>query len=89
MKQYRIEYDPHVIKKLNKLDVPVRNRILTWIDKNLVGCENPRQLGKALHGEWNGYWRYRVGDYRIIAKIEDDKIIIFVVKIDKRGEVYD
>lgn len=82
MKQYRIEYDPHVIKKLNKLDVPVRNRILTWVDKNLVGCENPRRLGKALSGEWEGYWRYRVGDYRIIAKIEDDKVIIFVVKDD-------
>ena len=41
-----------------------------------------------LHGEWHGFWRYRVGDYRIIAKIEDDKIIIFVVKIDKRGEIY-
>ena len=89
MKQYRIEYDPHVIKKLNKLDVPVRNRILTWIDKNLVDCENPRRVGKALQGDWDGHWRYRVGDYRIIAKIEDDKVIIFVVKIDKRGEVYD
>ena len=38
--------------------------------------------------DWDGHWRYRVGDYRIIAKIEDDKVIIFVVKIDKRGEVY-
>lgn len=88
MKQYSVEYDPHVLKKLNKLDVTVRNRIVTWIDKNLVGCENPRRLGKALSGEWYGHWRYRVGDYRIVAKIEDDKVIIFVVKIDKRGEVY-
>ena len=89
MKKYSVEYDPHVMKKLAKLDAPIRNRIKTWIDKNLVDCENPRRIGKALSGEWYGYWRYRVGDYRIIAKIEDDKVIIFVVRIDKRGDVYD
>lgn len=88
MKQYSVEYDPHVMKKLAKLDAPVRKRIKTWIDENLEGCENPRLHGKALQGEWYGYWRYRVGDYRIVAKIEDDKVLIFVVKIDKRGEVY-
>ncbi|MBQ6298411.1 MAG: type II toxin-antitoxin system mRNA interferase toxin, RelE/StbE family [Selenomonadaceae bacterium] len=61
MKKYSIDYDPHVIKKLNKLDAPVRNRIIKWIDKNLVGCENPRRIGKALQGGWEGHWRYRVG----------------------------
>jgi len=89
MKKYSVDYDPHVIKKLNKFDTSVRNRIITWIDKNLVDCENPRRLGKSLHGEWHDFWRYRVGEYRIIAKIEEDKIIIFVVKIDKRGAIYD
>ena len=88
MKKYNVEYDPHVMKKLSKLDAPIRKRIKNWIDKNLEGCENPRLHGKALQGDWEGHWRYRVGDYRIIAKIEDDKVIIFVVKIDKRGEVY-
>ena len=63
MKQYRVEYDPHVLKKLKKLDASVRNRITSWIGKNLVGCENPRLHGKALRGEWYGYWRYRVSDY--------------------------
>ena len=76
------------MKKFSKLDASVRNRIKKWIDKNLVDCENPRLHGKALQGDWDGHWRYRVGDYRIIAKIEDDKVIIFVVKIDKRGEIY-
>ena len=71
------------------MDSTVQRRIVNWLKENLEGCENPRRLGKALSGEWSGYWRYRVGDYRIIAKIEDDKVIIFVVKIDKRGEVYD
>ena len=89
MKQYRVEYDPHVLKKLKKLDASVRNRITSWIGKNLVGCENPRLHGKALRGEWYGHWRYRVGGYRIIAKILDDQVIIFVVKIDTRGEAYE
>ena len=88
MKKYTVEYDPHVMKKFSKIDAPVRKRIKNWIEKNLEGCENPRRIGKALQGDWDGHWRYRVGDYRIIAKIEDDKVIIFVVKIDKRGEVY-
>lgn len=85
---YSVKYKKSALKKLDNLDVNIRERIKTWIEENLEGCENPRLHGKALHGEWHGYWRYRVGDYRIIAKIEDDKVIIFVVKIDKRGEVY-
>ena len=71
------------------MDSATQARIVNWLEKNLEGCENPRLHGKALHGDWYGHWRYRVGEYRIIAKIEDEKIIIFVVKIDKRGEIYD
>lgn len=70
------------------MDSTARTRIVNWLEENLEGCENPRLHGKSLNGEWHGYWRYRVSNYRIIAKIEDDKVIIFVVKIDKRGEVY-
>ena len=85
---YSVKYKKSALKKLNKLDAPVRERIKIWIDNNLNGCENPRIHGKALSGEWHGYWRYRVGDYRIIAQIKDEKIIIVVVKIDKRDEIY-
>ena len=55
MKQYRVEYDPHGLKKLTKLDAPVRKRITSWIDKNLIGCENPRLHGKPLSGKWKGH----------------------------------
>ena len=85
---YSVKYKKSALKKLNNLDAPIRERIKNWIDTNLVGCENPRLHGKALHGEWHDFWRYRVGEYRIVAQIQDDKIIIFVVKIDKRGEIY-
>ena len=89
MKSYKVEISPAARKKLKKLDSVIQARIVNWLEKNLDGCENPREHGKALSGEWHGYWRYRVGDYRIIAKIEDDKVIIFVVKIDKRDAIYD
>ena len=88
MKQYNVEYDPHVLKKFSKLDTSVLKRIKAWIDKNLEGCENPRLHGKALQGEWYGHWRYRIGDYRLIAQIKDAEVIILIVKIDKRGDVY-
>ena len=85
---YSVKYKKSAWKKLNKLDAPVRERIKTWIEENLSGCENPRSKGHALVGDLQDLWRYRVGDYRIIAQIEDDKVIILIVKIDKRGAVY-
>lgn len=75
-------------KALNKLDTHISLRITDWIRKNLEGCENPRQFGKALTGNHYGEWRYRVGDYRIIAEIHDDRIIILVTSVGHRREVY-
>ena len=89
MKSYKVELSPVARKKLKKMDAATQARIVNWLEENLEDCENPRLHGKALRGEWYGYWRYRVGGYRIIAKILDDQVIIFVVKIDTRGEVYD
>ena len=88
MKKFSVKYDPHALKKMRKLDAPVRDRIKKWIETNLEGCENPRRRGKPLEGEFNNFWRYRVGDYRIIAEIQDDKIIIFVINVDKRNDIY-
>ena len=88
MKSFSVEYDDKAKKILAKMDPPVRNRIRAWIDKNLVGCENPRWRGKPLEGRLSTYWRYRVGDYRIIVDIQDDKIIILIVNVDKRNDIY-
>jgi mRNA interferase RelE/StbE len=63
--------------------------LLAWIDKNLAGTDSPRKHGKALHGQLKEYWRYRVADYRILAEIQDDKLIIFIARIGKRDNVYD
>ena len=82
MKSYKVKMSSAARKKLKKMDSTVQRRIVNWLKENLEGCENPRRVGKALSGEQEVYWRYCVGDYRIIAKIEDDKVIIFVVKDD-------
>lgn len=86
--KYKVEYLPQVFKTLEKMDKFTKRIIIEWIEKNLVDCENPRIHGKPLSANRAGQWRYRVGDYRIIAKIEDDKLIILVIAIGHRREIY-
>jgi mRNA interferase RelE/StbE len=62
--------------------------LLAWIGKNLAGTDNPRKHGKALHSQLKEYWRYRVTDYRILAEIQDDKVIVFIARIGERDNVY-
>lgn len=85
---YKVEYTEQAIKELRKIDKHTQFFILAWIEKNLVDCENPRQHGKGLTANRGGEWRYRVGDYRIIAEIEDEKVIILVLTVGHRREVY-
>ena len=82
--KYKVEYLPQVFKTLEKMDKFTKRIIVEWIEKNLVDCENPRLFGKPLSANRAGQWRYRIGDYRIIAKIEDDKLIILVIAIGHR-----
>lgn len=63
--------------------------IYAWIGKNLEGCSNPRLHGKGLTANRSGQWRYRVNDYRLIAEIQDDVVVILIVRIAHRREVYD
>ena len=86
---YKVEYLPPALKALQKLDKYTQKMLIEWVEKNLVGCENPRIHGKPLTANRVGQWRYRVGDYRIVAKIEDDQLIILVIAIGHRREVYD
>lgn len=88
MKKYKVEYSSKAIKNLRKLDKYTRNLIYAWIDKNLVDCENPRVHGKGLVENKSGQWRYRVGDYRLICEIKDEEIIILVLEIGHRREIY-
>ncbi|ARQ06854.1 Toxin RelG [Macrococcoides canis] len=86
--KYSVEYVPKVIKQLRKMDAQSSRLLLQWINKNIVHCEDPRSSGKALTGNYSGFWRYRVGQFRIITKIEDDKLIILVISIDHRKNIY-
>ena len=85
---YQVYFSDKTDKQLSKLDKPVKKRILAWIVKNLYNCEDPKVQGKALSGNFSGFWRYRVGDYRIIAEIVDDVVTIFIIDIDHRSSVY-
>lgn len=85
---YSVMLSPQALKALKKIDKYQARIIYKWLEKNLEGCENPRMHGKALAGNKKGYWRYRVGDYRLIADIEDDVVTIEIVSVGHRREVY-
>lgn len=86
---YQVEYSKQASKALAKLDNQTKALIYNWIGKNLVDCQNPRISGKPLAGNKAGYWRYRIGDYRIISEISDEKLIILLVRIAHRKDVYE
>lgn len=75
-------------KEFLKLDKPIQKQIQTFIVK-LQGLEDPRSSGKALAGNLAGRWRYRVGDYRLVCEIDDEKIIITILRIGHRKNIYD
>ncbi len=85
---YSVTYTSKAAKQLSKLNPQIQKIIYKWIDNNLVNCENPYLHGKALTGDKAGLWRYRVGDYRIIAEILDNELIIQVIEIGHRREIY-
>lgn len=85
---YKVDYSKQVVKQIRKLDNYTRTMIIHWIDKNLVNTENPFQHGKELKGKYKGKWRYRVGDYRIISLVNDDELVILVVEVGHRREIY-
>jgi mRNA interferase RelE/StbE len=89
MAKYTVLFEFPAQKSLQKMDKFQSNMILAWIKKNLVDTENPRQHGKALSGNHSGRWRYRVGDYRIIAHISDTTVTILVLNIGHRNIIYD
>lgn len=86
--KYEVEYSAAAVKQLSKMDAATRKLIRAWIEKNLVGCTDPRAHGKGLTADKSGKWRYRIGNYRILAQIYDDRLVIHVFKIGHRRDVY-
>lgn len=84
---WHAEYTKAAVKQLKKMDRFDAGLIVSWIGKNLEGCDDPRLRGKGLTADRTGEWRYRVGDYRILCIIEDEKLVIEILSIGHRSEV--
>ena len=85
---WTIEFLPQAAKELKKLGRAEAARIITVLEQRIAPLDDPRELGAPLKGEHDGYWRWRVGDYRIIARIEDERVLILVVRVAHRRQVY-
>lgn len=86
--KYTVVFSKEALKDLKKLDKHTAALIIGWVRKNLEGCENPRAHGKGLTAILSGKWRYRVGDYRLLADIQDDKVVIMMLRVGHRSEIY-
>ncbi len=85
---WRVEFDRAAVRDLRKLGLDAERRILRYLRERIAGSTDPRRLGQALTGDRKGLWRYRVGDYRIVATIEDDRFVVLVLTVGHRREVY-
>lgn len=86
---WKIEWDDRARKELRKLDSSIQKEILSYLRLRIMELTNPRVFGQSLTGNKVGLWRYRVGNYRIICKIEDDILVVFVIGVGHRKEIYE
>jgi len=85
---WRIEFTRTAEKQVARLDRPSQARILSYLRQRVLPGENPRQFGKALHGDKQALWRYRVGKCRIICDIQDERSTVLVLAVAHRKDVY-
>lgn len=86
--KYEVELSLRFQREFRKLDKYTQKIIRSWMNKNLEGTEDPRRHGKRLMGNRSGQWRYRIGNYRLICQIDDNKLIILALSVGHRREVY-
>ena len=87
--QWTVEFDDRARRELRKLSAETQKTILSYLRQRIAGSANPRQFGKPLRLNLAGLWRCRVGDYRLICRIEDDRLIVLVLRVAHRREVYE
>jgi mRNA interferase RelE/StbE len=86
---WQIEFDPDALKELKQLDRPIQIRLIAFLRDRLAPLDDPRSLGEALSGARLGsYWKYRVGDWRIVCDIQDQRVVVRVLRLGNRREVY-
>lgn len=85
---WTIEFLPEAAKELKALEGAEAARVLRTLETRIAAADDPRQLGAPLKGGHAGYWRWRIGDYRVIARIEDARVTILIVRVAHRREMY-
>ena len=86
---FEIEFDPDALKDLKQLDKPIQQRLIGFLKVRIAPLKNPRQIGEALTGATLGnYWKYRVGDWRIICDIQDKRLVVRELRIGNRRDIY-
>ncbi len=83
-----IEYTGTARRQLHKLDKAAARRILDYMDERVAPLDDARNLGKSLSGDLSSFWRYRVGDYRIICELHDERLCVLVVRVGHRRDIY-
>lgn len=86
---WRVELEAEANRELQRLGDAAVARIAKYLRTRLATSENPRRFGQPLRADLHGYWRYRVGDYWVIARIMDDRVLVLVVRVGHRKDVYD
>lgn len=85
---YHVEYSKKAQKQIRKLDKSIQRLLFAWVDKYLDGTDPPRANGKGLTGNHANEWRYRIGDYRLICEIQEDKMVILALEFGHRNDIY-
>ena len=88
MQKWTVEWDDRARRELRKLDHTVQNNILRYFRERIITDDDPRRFGKALRHELSGLWRYRIGDYRAVCQILDDQLIVLVLAVAHRRNIY-
>lgn len=81
---WRVEFDDRALEELRKLDRSVQKRILSFLRRRIATDEDPRRLGGALRGDRHGLWQYRVGAYRLVCLIEDERLTVLILAVGHR-----
>jgi len=86
---WTVEFDDRARRELRKLNPKTQREILRYLRTRIAGPEDPKRFGKPLRTNLAGLWRYRVDDYRLICRLENDSLVVFVIKVGHRRDVYE
>ena len=88
-KTWTVEFDDRARRELRKLDAKTQQTILRYLRERIAGADDPRRFGKPLRMKLAGLWRYRIGDYRLICRREENRLVVLVLRVGHRREIYE